>query len=96
MGSIPEALPTLHSPAQPFRVLVAGGAYGGLSVALNLHDLCRGLAPRAGPTPDEAEQVERPKFAVDITIVDERDGYCELSRLFPPNHISRSHICQTT
>ncbi|KAK4124324.1 FAD/NAD(P)-binding domain-containing protein [Parathielavia appendiculata] len=78
MGSIPEALTTFNSTTKPFRVLVAGGAYGGLSAALNLQDLCRGLPPRCGPSPDEADQVERPKFAVDITIVDERDGYYHL------------------
>jgi hypothetical protein len=66
---------------QPFRILVVGGSYGGLSAALNLQDLCRGLAPRCGPKPNEGEHVERPQYPVDITIVDERDGFCELSLL---------------
>ena len=61
---------------QPFKVLVAGGSYGGLSAALNLQDLCRGLAPRCGPNPAEGEQVQTSRFPVDITVVDERDGYC--------------------
>ncbi len=65
---MPEPLPT--------RVLVVGGAYGGLSAALNLQDLCRGLPPRCAE-PEKGEPVERSQFAVDITIVDERDGYCE-------------------
>ncbi|KAK4100407.1 pyridine nucleotide-disulfide oxidoreductase-like protein [Parathielavia hyrcaniae] len=79
MGSIPEASRSLNSTTtHPFRVLVAGGAYGGLSAALNLQDLCRGLPPRCGPSPDGAGQIERPQFAVDITIVDERDGYFHL------------------
>ncbi|KAH6623791.1 hypothetical protein F5144DRAFT_371824 [Chaetomium tenue] len=60
---------------QPFKVLVAGGSYGGLSAALNLQDLCQGLAPRCGPDPAEGEPVEPSPFAVDITIVNERDGY---------------------
>ncbi|KAK4038055.1 pyridine nucleotide-disulfide oxidoreductase [Parachaetomium inaequale] len=63
------------SGLQPFKVLVAGGSYGGLSAALNLHDLCRGLPPRCGQKPAEGEHVETPQFAVDITVVDERDGY---------------------
>jgi hypothetical protein len=63
---------------QPFKVLVAGGSYGGLSAALNLQDLCQGLAPRCGSKPAEGEQVvEASRFPIDITIVDERDGYCE-------------------
>ena len=66
---MPEPLPT--------RVLVVGGAYAGLAAALNLQDLCRGLPARCAE-PEEGEHVEKPQFAVDITIVDERDGYCEL------------------
>lgn len=69
MGSMPE-------PVNVTRVLVVGGAYGGLSVALNLQDLCRGLSPRCGEKPTDDEQVVVAQFALDITIVDERDGYC--------------------
>lgn len=73
MGSMFES-----PPSQPFRVLVVGGSYGGLSAALNLQDLCSGLAPRCGPKPKEDdERVETPQYAIDITIVDERDGFCE-------------------
>ncbi|KAG7284031.1 hypothetical protein NEMBOFW57_010389 [Staphylotrichum longicolle] len=68
MGSMPE-------PVNVTRVLVVGGAYGGLSVALNLQDLCRGLPPRCGEKPTDDEQVVVAQFALDITIVDERDGY---------------------
>ena len=57
---------------------MAGGSYGGLSAALNLQDLCQGLAPRCGSKPAEGEQVETSRFPIDITVVDERDGYCEL------------------
>ncbi|KAL2194096.1 pyridine nucleotide-disulfide oxidoreductase-like protein [Corynascus similis CBS 632.67] len=73
MGS----LAGLQTP-EPFRVLVAGGSYGGLSAALNLQDLCRGLPPRCGAAPAEGEQHEPTEFAVDITIVDERDGFYHL------------------
>lgn len=69
MGSMPE-------PVNATRVLVVGGAYGGLSVALNLQDLCRGIPPRCGEKPADDEQVDVAQFALDITIVDERDGYC--------------------
>ncbi|KAL2268225.1 hypothetical protein VTJ83DRAFT_3071 [Remersonia thermophila] len=69
MGSLPEP--------QPFRVLIAGGSYGGLAVAVNLQDLCRGLPARSGPQPEdgEAPPTAAPQIPIDITIVDERDGY---------------------
>ncbi|KXX79674.1 Apoptosis-inducing factor 2 [Madurella mycetomatis] len=73
MGSMFES-----PPAQPFKVLVVGGSYGGLSAALNLQDLCRGLTPRCGPKPNEDEHVETPQYAIDVTIVDERDGFYHL------------------
>lgn len=57
----------------PFKVLILGGSYGGLSAALNLIDLAEGRAARQGngvlPGHDG-------KVPVDITIVDERDGFC--------------------
>ncbi|KAK4152208.1 apoptosis-inducing factor 2 [Chaetomidium leptoderma] len=79
MGSIPELQPEITlSPAtqlEPFKVLVVGGSYGGLSAALNLQDLCHGLPPRCGEKPAEGEHLGGPQFAVDITIVNERDGF---------------------
>ncbi|KAK0669186.1 hypothetical protein QBC41DRAFT_392188 [Cercophora samala] len=78
MGSVTQA-PALTTQAMPFRVLVVGGSYGGLSAALNLQDLCSGLAPRCGPKPVEgAPVIETPQFNIDITIVDERDGFYHL------------------
>ncbi|KAK3384829.1 pyridine nucleotide-disulfide oxidoreductase-like protein [Podospora didyma] len=71
--------PILEDTARTFKVLVIGGSYGGLSAALNLQDLCRGKSPRCGPAAKEGDApVERPQFAVDITIVDERDGFYHL------------------
>ncbi|KAK3989745.1 hypothetical protein QBC44DRAFT_240911 [Cladorrhinum sp. PSN332] len=64
----------------PFRILVVGGSYGGLSAALNLQDLCSNKNPRCGPKPVEGE--ERldipPQVDIDITIIDERDGFYHL------------------
>lgn len=57
----------------PFKVLVLGGCYGGLSAALNLLDLSEGRAARQG---NGAVPGHDGKIPVDITIVDERDGYC--------------------
>ncbi|KAK1753394.1 apoptosis-inducing factor 2 [Echria macrotheca] len=77
MGSISDFVDS--SPLPPFRVLIIGGSYGGLSAALNLCDLCDGLPPRCGPKAKEgSEPVERPRFTIETTIVDERDGFFHL------------------
>lgn len=56
------------------RVLVAGGSYAGLSVTLNLLDLCNGLSPRFSGTNTPADRSQQ--TPVEVTIVDERDGFC--------------------
>lgn len=48
-------------PACQYRVLIAGGCYAGLSAAINLLEKC--------------DTIDSP-ISVDVTIVDERDGYC--------------------
>lgn len=58
----------------PYKVLVIGGSYGGLAATLNLLDLCHGRPCRFSGETELAEQKE--KIPVQITIVDERDGYC--------------------
>ena len=61
---------------QASRVLVSGGSYAGLSVTLNLLDLCNGLPSRftgEKTAPDATQQVP-----LEVTIVDERDGFCKL------------------
>lgn len=59
----------------PYKVLVLGGSYGGLGAALNLWDLCNGRSARFSAAQDKS--LCSSKIPVDITIVDERDGYCE-------------------
>lgn len=69
MGSIQEISPVI-------RVLIVGGSYAGLSTAVNLLDLGDGLSPRMAQEP----YVHHPSVArvnFQITIVDERDGYCK-------------------
>lgn len=58
----------------PFKVLVVGGSYAGLAATLNLLDLCHGRKCRFNL--DEADNGPGKKVPVQITIVDERDGYC--------------------
>lgn len=96
MGSIASADVVLGA-TPPFRILVAGGSYAGLSAALNLLDLCGRRAPRCGePTKlDESNPV--PDISIDITIVDERDGFCKLdpSRFNHPRCIGRNQKGKT-
>lgn len=78
MGSQFDATPD----SAPFRVLVLGGCYGGLSTTLNLIDLAEGRAARQGngtlPGHDG-------KVPIEVTMVDERDGFCAYSYLRPHN-----------
>ncbi|RGP77722.1 hypothetical protein FLONG3_4181 [Fusarium longipes] len=60
-----------------FRVLIIGGSYAGLSAALNLVDLHRGLQPRQSREPC-IQQDQLPNCDIEISIVDERDGFYHL------------------
>ncbi|RMZ80571.1 hypothetical protein DV737_g2892, partial [Chaetothyriales sp. CBS 132003] len=60
----------------PFKVLILGGSYGGLSTALNLLDLCDGRPPRCASQPPDTSKFG--KIPIDITLVDEKDGYFHL------------------
>lgn len=73
MPSAPNTSPTV-------RVLVAGGSYAGLSVVVNLLDLNRGVSPRMNPEPFVLEE-DWPHINFNVTIVDERDGFCTSSAL---------------
>lgn len=69
MGSIPDTTPVV-------RVFIAGGSYAGLSAAVNLLDLGDGLSPRMANDP-YTHHPSVPKVKFQITIADERDGYCK-------------------
>lgn len=61
--------------SQSYRVLIIGGSYAGLSTALTLVDLSRGQIPRFSYNRDIPPPAHR--IPVQITVVDERDGYCK-------------------
>jgi hypothetical protein len=61
---------------QPYRVLIAGGAYGGVSAAVNILDLSLGRFARLDLDKVPAEEAQD-GIPVEIHIVDERDGYCK-------------------
>ncbi|CEI62987.1 unnamed protein product [Fusarium venenatum] len=70
MGSLPET-------SSAVRVLILGGCYGGLAAAVNLLDLSQGYSPRMNSEP-YTHHPNLPTFNIEITIVDERDGYYHL------------------
>ncbi|KAI6466472.1 hypothetical protein MCOR06_011432 [Pyricularia oryzae] len=65
---------TVSAQSSPYKVLVVGGSYAGISAVLNLIDLCTGKTPRCGARVDDSEASKIP-IDVDVTIVDERDGF---------------------
>lgn len=81
------------SASGPFKVLILGGCYGGLSTALNLLDLAEGRAARqgSGVVPGHDGQIP-----IEVTIVDERDGFCAClpveSRITPQASSLRANL----
>lgn len=59
----------------PLNVLVIGGSYAGLAAVVNLLDLCDGKKSRFSMSSQPS--VSKRKLPLQITIIDERDGYCE-------------------
>jgi hypothetical protein len=79
-----QALPDMLNPinamgnlslASPHRVLVVGCAYGGISAIVNLMDLEKGNA-RQPVYPGADFGGRKSRNGIDITVIDERDGYC--------------------
>lgn len=75
----PAGCPSIMQSAQQnfhtYNILIIGGSYAGLSAAVNLLDLHRGLQPRQSKEP-YIHQRQLPKYSIKITIIDERDGFC--------------------
>lgn len=63
--------------APTVRVFIAGGSYAGLSTAVNLLDLGKGLSPRMLQGKKYEHHADLPAVNWAITIVDERDGFCK-------------------
>lgn len=74
-----EMAPSLVTPSSspeptPVKVLILGGSYAGLSALTALLDLSHGRRSRYDFSTDP---VSSSKFPLEITLVDERDGYSE-------------------
>ena len=68
---------TASHPVDPAvtRVLVVGGSYAGLSATVNLLDLGNHANPRFN-YPNYKHDADAPRTPIEVTIVDERDGFC--------------------
>ena len=73
--------------AAPWRVLIVGGCYAGLAAATNLLDLCEGRLPRFNPALERDSRLSY-KVPVEVTLVDEKDGYCKALR-----DLTESMVC---
>lgn len=65
----------MPTSALTVKVFVAGGCYAGLSTTLNLLDLGKGMPPRLAHEP-YIHHPDLPSIDFQITIADERDGFC--------------------
>jgi len=77
------------SLSNPNRVLVVGCAYGGISTVVNLLELSQGKA-RQSVYPGPDFKGARSNRGVEITVIDERDGYC--ASLYPTSRGSASSL----
>lgn len=69
---------SISPQSAPVRIFIAGGSYAGLSTAMNLLDMASGANPRmAGEDFAHVPNFER--MDIEITIADERDGFCKYS-----------------
>lgn len=80
LNNISDGLNPLSSFANlslstPHRVLIVGCAYGGISAVVNLLDYSHGKA-RTPVYPGPDFKGLKSKKGIEITVIDERDGYC--------------------
>jgi hypothetical protein len=74
MASLSDAIGGM-SLSSPHRVLVVGCAYGGIAAIVNLLALDNGKARQPiYPGPDF--KAAKSRRGVEVTVIDERDGYC--------------------
>jgi hypothetical protein len=74
MANITDTIGSL-SLSSPHRVLVVGCAYGGVSAVVNLLEYANGKGRQSiYPGPDFKDVKSR--RGVEVTVIDERDGYC--------------------
>jgi len=75
-SALPLTPPSEISGKQPWRILIVGAAYGGITALMHFIDLCNGKQ-----RPDHRTDVPKfegaiPERGVDVTVLDERDGFC--------------------
>jgi hypothetical protein len=77
LPNVTDALSNL-TLSKPHRILIVGCAYGGISAVINLLEYSQGKARQSVyPGPDfKGAKCSR---GIEITVIDERDGYCASS-----------------
>jgi len=74
LPNVTDALGNL-SLTNPHQVLIVGCAYGGISAVISLLEFSQGKARQSFyPGPDF--KGAKSSRGVEITVIDERDGYC--------------------
>lgn len=77
VSNVTDALDNL-ALGKPHRILIVGCAYGGISAVINLLEYSQGKARQSVyPGPDFGGA--KSSRGLDITVIDERDGYCAFS-----------------
>jgi hypothetical protein len=74
LSNVTDALGNL-TLSNPHRILIVGCAYGGISTVINLLEYSQGRA-RQSVYPGPDFKGARSSRGVEITVIDERDGYC--------------------
>ncbi|EXL73124.1 hypothetical protein FOPG_11469 [Fusarium oxysporum f. sp. conglutinans race 2 54008] len=73
----PSTMSRAQQDSPTYKILIIGGSYAGISAAVNLLDLQRGSQPRQSRE-SYIRQRQLPKHNIEISIVDERDGFYHL------------------
>jgi hypothetical protein len=81
MPSITDTMGSM-SLSSPHRVLVVGCAYGGVSAVVNLLEYANGKG-RQSVYPGPEFKGTKSRRGVEVTVIDERDGYCASFSLSP-------------
>ena len=77
-SDVEMTLPQVDSPhaEAPYRIVVVGGAYGGISTILTLIDLIDGKPLRTGMEPRFSSGLRTPR-RLEVVLLDQRDGFCK-------------------
>lgn len=76
LTALPPTLRSESSSNQPWRILIVGAAYGGITALMHFIDLCNGRTRPSHRDDLPKFEGEVPERGVNVTVIDERDGFC--------------------